>query len=249
MTPESIPSIIVIALCLVLGGVLKGATGAGAPLLAVPALALLFDVQFAIVVMIIPNILTNCWQGWKFREHLPAASFVMPLVIGSVVGVLAGTYLLSTVPLSVLPVFLAVAVFGYVALRLARPNWVLDMQIATRVAFPMGIAAGVLQGASGISAPVSITFLNAIRLPRPVFVATISVFFAVFSVFQLGALWFSGVADSQGLLISLFALLPIALGMSIGARIAAKVDPSIFDKMILALLSLIAARLLFGFFF
>ncbi|MGJ8585769.1 MAG: sulfite exporter TauE/SafE family protein [Marinosulfonomonas sp.] len=241
-------TVLTVALCLMLGGVLKGATGAGAPLLAVPALALLFDVRFAIIVMLVPNMMTNIWQGWKFRQHIPETTFMVPLLIGSVAGVLLGTYLLATVPLTVLPLFLAAAVFGYVALRLSRPDWVLGMPQAKRLALPVGTLAGVLQGASGISAPVSITFLNAIRLPRPVFIATISLFFAAFGVFQLLALWGSGVADAHGLLISLFALAPIAAGMPIGAQIAKRVSPAVFDKAILVLLSLIAVRLVLGYF-
>lgn len=249
MILDNLPTVAAVAFCLLLGGILKGATGAGAPLLAVPAIALLFDVRFAIVVMVVPNVLTNIWQSWNFRSHLPARSFVVPLVIGSVVGVLVGTYLLATLPLSVLPVFLSAAVIGYVTLRFMRPDWVLNMAMATRLAIPAGVAAGILQGASGISAPVSITFLNAIRLPRPAFVATISLVFVAYSVFQLAALWVSGVADAKGLLISTFALIPIALGMPIGSHIAKKVDPAVFDKLILGLLTLIALRLLFGFFF
>lgn len=241
-------TVLTVALCLMLGGVLKGATGAGAPLFAVPALALLFDVRFAIIVMLVPNMMTNIWQGWRFRQHLPETAFLVPLLIGSVVGVLLGTYLLATVPLTVLPLFLAAAVFGYVTLRLSRPDWVLGMPQARRLALPIGTLAGVLQGASGISAPVSITFLNAIRLPRPVFIATISLFFAAFGIFQLLALWGSGVADTQGLLISLFALVPIAAGMPIGAAIAKRVSAAVFDKALLVLLTVIALRLVLEFF-
>src|SRR3546814_7645556 len=73
------------------------------------------------------------------------------------------------------------AVFLYIACRLARPDWVLDLGIATRLAAPAGFAGGLLQGAAGISAPISITFLNAMRIDRAAFIATISVFFVAMS--------------------------------------------------------------------
>lgn len=60
---DNLPTVAAVAFCLLLGGILKGATGAGAPLLAVPAIALLFDVPFAIVVMVIPDV---------FRQAGPA---------------------------------------------------------------------------------------------------------------------------------------------------------------------------------
>jgi uncharacterized membrane protein YfcA len=54
MEPENLA---LIALALALGGILKGATGAGAPHLAVPVLVVLRDVQFAVAVFVMPNII------------------------------------------------------------------------------------------------------------------------------------------------------------------------------------------------
>ena len=57
------------------GGILKGATGPPArPILAVPAMAMIFDVRLAVVVMMMPETCsTNLWQAWQFRgARLPA---------------------------------------------------------------------------------------------------------------------------------------------------------------------------------
>lgn len=222
MSGEFIAEILLVAICLGMGGILKGATGAGAPILAVPALVLLFDIHFAIVVMIIPNIVTNAFQVWKFREHLPSRSFLSPLILGGVIGVLVGTYALAKLSSDVLSFFLALAVLGYVAIRFTKPDWKIEMPIAKKLALPAGIGAGFLQGASGLSAPISITFLNAIRLPRPVFIATISLLFVTFTVIQGAALWQGGLMTKQGLLFSLFALIPISAAMPLGAHLAKK---------------------------
>ena len=98
MNAELLIEIVVVALCLAAGGVLKGATGAGAPLLAVPALAAFFDVRFAVVVMLIPNLSTNSWQTWRFRQHMPERSFMIPLIAGGVLGITLGTFALKSLP-------------------------------------------------------------------------------------------------------------------------------------------------------
>ena len=54
----------------------------------------------------------------------------------------------------------------------------------------MGSAGGVLQGSAGLSAPVSITFLNSMKLERNQFIPTISVYFGVMSVFQIPTLYY-----------------------------------------------------------
>lgn len=244
MEMDFVWQVVLVAICLGMGGVLKGATGAGAPILAVPALVVLFDVHFAILVMLIPNILTNCWQAWKFRSHLPAKSFLVPLLIGSLFGVVVGTFMLATLASKTLSMLVAFSVLFYIALRLAKPNWKLDMAVAKKFSFVAGVGAGFLQGASGLSAPVSITFLNALRLPRPVFIATISLFFASFTLVQFVALWQTGMLTERGMIFSVFALIPISLAMPLGARLARSIKPVVFDRLILGLLAIISVRLL-----
>ncbi len=244
MPAEIIWEIVLVALALAGGGILKGATGAGAPILAVPVLVLLFDVHFAILVMLVPNVLTNAWQAWKFRTHLPETSFLLPLLGGGLLGILIGTWTLASLSSDALSVLVALAVFGYIALRLARPSWSLSMPLATRLALPAGALAGFLQGASGLSAPASITFLNAMRLERPRFIATISTFFATFTTVQIVSLGYAGLLETQGLVFSAFALIPITAAMPLGARLARAFRPETFDRLILGLLAIVALRLL-----
>jgi uncharacterized protein len=246
MSNELIWEVALVALALAGGGILKGATGAGAPILAVPVLVLLFDVHFAILIMLVPNVLTNLWQGWKFRSHLPERNFILPLLGGGLIGIVIGTYTLASLSSDTLSILVALAVFGYIALRVARPSWYLPMPLAKTLAFPSGILSGFLQGASGLSAPSSITFLNAMRLPRPVFIATISTFFCVFTAAQIVSLAVGGLLETQALIYSTFALIPITLAMPLGARLAKALSPETFDRIILGLLAVVAIRLLFN---
>jgi uncharacterized membrane protein YfcA len=245
LNAELLIEIIVVVLCLAAGGVLKGATGAGAPILAVPALAAFFDVRFAVVVMLIPNLSTNSWQTWRFREHMPEKSFMIPLIAGGVTGVALGTIVLKSLPSETLSLLVAVAVMGYVALRLMRPDWRLEPGPARRLALPAGVAAGLLQGAAGLSAPVSITFLNAMRLRREIFIAAISAFFATFTAIQIVAVAANGLLMPGDLWYSLFALAPVSAAMPLGAWIGRHVSPATLDRVILAILFCLSLKLLF----
>jgi uncharacterized membrane protein YfcA len=246
LTPELIGQIAIVALCLAIGGVLKGATGAGAPILAVPAITALFDVRLAIAMMCMPNVLTNGWQAWRFRESLPPRRFIVPFVGGGVAGVIAGTLLLATLPADKLSMLVGLAVSGYVAIRLARPHWRIERPQADRLALPVGMAGGFLQGASGLSAPVSLTFLNAMRLERPAFIATVSLFFTMFGLVQTVALSSARLLSATELLFSFLALAPIWAAMPLGAWLARRMPPEAFDRIILVLLSGIALKLLAG---
>ncbi|QDL92695.1 sulfite exporter TauE/SafE family protein [Paroceanicella profunda] len=240
-----IAEILLVALCLAGGGILKGATGAGAPLLAVPAIAAMFDVRLAVMVMLVPNLLTNLWQAWRYRAALPGRALMLPLMGGGVAGILLGTWALRDLPMTLLPLAVAVAVAGYIGLRLARPGWGLTPGQGIRFAFPAGLAAGVLQGATGISAPVSITFLSALRLGRVPFMAGISLFFCTFTAVQIPAFWAGGLMTGMGLLASACALLPIMLAMPLGARLARRISPATFERVLLVLLGTLSAKLAF----
>ena len=238
-----VTDLLYIALAFLLGGVLKGATGAGAPILAIPVLSLYHDVPTAVTVFVVPNILSNVWQSWQYRrERLPAA-FSVPLVVAGIVGAGVGTLLLSTLSGQALAALVAAVLFVYIAFRLARPDWRLAYARAVPLAAPLGLVAGILQGASGISAPVSITFLNAMRLERAVFIATISIFFLGMGLAQLPLMMAFGLMTGERFLASGVALLPLLAGMPLGAWLARRVSRSVFDRVILALLGVMAVRL------
>ncbi|MDN2581329.1 sulfite exporter TauE/SafE family protein [Aquibium sp. ELW1220] len=244
MSATLLAEIAVIVVCLAGGGLLKGATGAGAPVLAVPALATFFDVRFAVIVMLVPNLLTNLWQAVRFRAHLLRWPFMLPLLAGGFVGAGLGTMALKTFDPDLLSLCVAVAALLYVVLRLSRPHWILPMGPAHWLSAPAGLLAGMLQGGAGLSAPVSITFLNALRLPRESFIATISVLFVTFTVVQLAIASTNGLIRENEIFYSLFALVPVSLAMPLGAALASRVSPQVLDRVILAILAVLSAKLL-----
>ncbi|MGQ7792218.1 sulfite exporter TauE/SafE family protein [Faunimonas sp. B44] len=231
-------------ICLALGGLLKGATGAGAPLVAVPALAMLVDVPFAVAVMVVPGILTNLGQAWVYRAHrLPWAFFATFTVAGSL-GMLFGSYALASLDQDLLSLIMALAVFAYIGFRLLKPDWIVSYAAGLRLSLPLGMASGMLQGAAGMSAPTAVTFLNAMRLERPVFIATISSYFFVVTVVQLPTLGYLGIMTQDRFLASAAAIVPLLGFMPVGAWLARRFSRTFFDRFILALLAVVGTKLM-----
>src|SRR3546814_8035858 len=82
------------ALALALGGVLKGATGAGSPLFAVPLLAMLYDVPLAVAIFTLPSLFSNLWQGWRFRTHRVGPALTWVFAVAGAAGAAAGSVVL-----------------------------------------------------------------------------------------------------------------------------------------------------------
>ena len=226
-----------------LGGFLKGATGAGAPVVGVPVLALIFGVPTAVAIFSVLNLVSNIWQGWSYRKHRGNNRFVWGLALAGGLGAVAGSVLLANLSTDVLMGGLACVVFLYIVLRLSRPDWVLDRARGEAIAPIAGFVGGVMQGAGGISAPVSVTYLNAMRLGRDEFIATITVFFTIMSVLQVPALIGLGVLTWEKAGSALIAALPLFGAMPVGAWAARRVSKAAFDRMILILLAVIAVQL------
>ncbi|WP_424988800.1 sulfite exporter TauE/SafE family protein [Microbulbifer sp. S227A] len=243
MTMEPAP-IAAIAFALLAGGILKGAIGMGSPVVAVPVMASFFDVQLAVALMVVPNLSTNIWQLWTFRQDRIPGRFPWLFALAGAVGVALGTGMLVTFASGKLKLIVAGAVLAYVSLRLLSPNLAVSRALADRLAAPLGAAAGLLQGAAGISAPISVSFLNAMQLSRAVFIPTISLFFSMTAAIQVPLLFLAGVMTPAVLALGAAALVPQLLGMRIGGRLARSVSPRSFDRMILVVLLLLAAKLM-----
>tara|TARA_B110000881_G_scaffold184492_1_gene172243 strand:+ start:3120 stop:3860 length:741 start_codon:yes stop_codon:yes gene_type:complete len=237
--------IIAILIAFALGGILKGATGAGAPIITIPVIAAFYDVRVAVVIMVIPNLLTNIGQLYQFRKTIMPRFFTVSFALGGGLGALLGTILLANLSIKTLTLAVAFIILIYISLKLIIPTWKLNYTKAKKLVFLMGAGGGVLQGAAGLSAPISLTFLNSMKLERNQFIPTISVYFGVMSLFQMPALYFYKFLNIETLIISCLSTIVLMLFMPLGSWIAKSISKETFDKLILILLSFIALRIIY----
>jgi uncharacterized membrane protein YfcA len=224
---------------------MKGATGMGLPLVAVPALAAFLGVPYALAVMTVPVLTTNAWQVWRLRGHRHGLGFLAILLAGSVFGVAMGTWLLVSLPAETLALMMSVVIFVYVAVRLLRPDFRVSIALGRKMSPLVGVAAGVLHGSTGISAPVAVTFVSSLRLSRPQFVFAVSTLFLGFTVTQVPTLAAAGVLTADRALVSALAVPPVLLMMPVGQWLAEKLSAQAFDRLILAALVGIALKLIY----
>lgn len=233
---------------LAVGGLLKGATGAGAPIIAVPVMALYFGAPVAVSVFAVPNLFGNIWQAWRFRDKQLPLRFMLMYAGGGAFGTLLGTLLLVNLPADLMALMIGIAVLLYVGFRLSRPAWILAYPIAEKLALFAGALGGTLFGATGLSAPVTLSFLNAMKLERLQFIATVTVFFTMTGVVQIPLLFWYGIMDLHRFALSAGALVPIFAFMPVGNWLARYISRELFDRIILVLLTAIALKLVWQFF-
>ena len=238
-------TIIAIFTAFALGGILKGATGAGAPIITIPVIAAFYDVRIAVIIMVIPNLLTNIGQLYQFRKTILPSFFTVSFALGGGIGAFLGTILLVSLPIKILTLSVAIIVIIYILLKIAVPSWKLVYGKAKKLVFIMGAGGGILQGSAGLSAPISITFLNSMKLERNQFIPTISVYFGVMSIFQMPTLYYYDFLNIEIIIVSIMSTIVLMCFMPLGSWIAKSISKETFDKVTLMLLGFIALRIIY----
>jgi uncharacterized protein len=229
--------LVVIVVAIAVGAFIKGATGGGLPQIAIPVMAVFLGVEHAVVVMAIPGVVANGLLVWSHRAEAARTRHLPAMVAAGIVGSVVGTMLLKSLDGRVLSGVLAVVILGYIVLALARPGFTLPARVTRVGSAPVGLVAGGLQGATGISGPLLTTWLHGFGLPPRTYVFAISTLFFVFSTVQAITLAGVGLYSPSRLLESLLALLPILLALPLGVRAARRLSAQTFQRVILVLLA------------
>lgn len=230
------------------GGLVKGATGMGLPLVALPVLTATLGLTHAIGLLVIPVLASNLWQVVRLRSErsAPVLAFMPHYLVAVAVGVAGGTWLLKTLPERWLLIALGSILIAYVVIRVARPALIVGPELARRIALPVGAVAGILNGATGVSAPVGVTFIHWMALERDAHVFAVSTMFLVMGAVQLPALFVAGLMEPIWLLEGTVALVPILLAMPVGRALSKRMSRTAFDRLILIFLGIIGVKMLTG---
>jgi uncharacterized membrane protein YfcA len=136
---------------------------------------------------------------------------------------------------------------GAVLIATAMIAWQPALHVAPRVerrwgAF-VGVLTGILGGISSLMGPFLISYLVALRLPREVFVGSISLIYLAGALPLYTVMALSGVLGWAEIAASTLALAPMSLGMLAGTRMRQHVSEALFRKLMLVFLVCVAAAL------
>ena len=235
--------ITIIVFAFVLGGFCKGVSGIGVPLIAVPVKGTVTDITLAIILVAIPSVVPNFYQVWRFRNSWTGDFSLFYLSIFAIAGSGVGILILTSADPELLSQYLGVILIGYYIIRHSQPFYLNDR--ATRLlAGPMGFLSGLAGGMTGVSAPVILIFMTAVKLRREAFIFGISVYFIAMGSGQFVWLMNAGLMTIHLAVWSSLTLLPIALGMSLGQQIGKHMSHKQFEYLIQLLALALGVKLL-----
>ncbi len=218
-----------------IGSVLKSTSGIGMPFVTIPAISYVASIETAVVVGALPNLALNLALVWAQRSHWNETRDLARLSAFAFVGGAVGTFLLVSLPERPLIAVLILVVLAYVLLSVVSPTFSVGPKQSYRLAPLVGSAAGVMQGAVGISGPIVVSWIQSMRLERDAQILAVTTLFAVAGISQFPVLVASG--ELTGLwIITLVACVPALATIPLGSRIRNRLSSVAFDRFVLGLL-------------
>ncbi len=236
--------IVIVLLAIALGSFIKGITGLGLPLLAVPAIAAFTSVEEAVVLMIIPIFGSNLWLITTHRRFAPLLRKHLPFLVAGFLGGIAGTFLLVVVEDRWLKLLLAAWLALYLAQYFLGDLLSFLFRATGTAAAMVGLSAGTIQGATGISSHIVAPFFHGRGLRADGYAFLVASAFLTFSAAQLVAAISGGLLIPERATLGLIALLPTLLFTQIGIRVAPRVPAGVFEKLLLLLFALMEIKLI-----
>lgn len=231
---------LLVALVFLLAGLVKGLIGLGLPTIAVGLLALAMPPAEAAALLILPSLVTNIAQagGPALRDLLAR---LWPMLAAIVPGALAGSFVIAAGS-AALPA-LGLALLAYAAWGLAAPPLALSRAMERRSAIPVGLAGGVVTGATGVFVIPVVPWLAALGLPRDALVQALGLGFLVATVALAAGLALQGSFTAALAGGSVLAVVPALAGQWLGTRLRGRLSPTLFRRLFFLGLLVLGAQL------
>ena len=232
-------TLILVGLTFLLAGSIKGVIGLGLPTVSLSVLTATLGLHPAMALLIIPSFVTNFWQGVGGGHAREILGRIWPLLVFATVTVWIGAKALARVDVSLLSALLGILIAIYSIVNLIHPNVTIPPRWEKLVGSEVGTVNGVLTGMTGSFVFPSVLYLQAIRLPRDVFVQAMGILFTASTVALGISLGKHNLLTTELGAVSAASVVPAVIGMLLGQRLRRQMSEVMFRRsFFLALLAL-----------
>ena len=238
----------IIFIALGMGAVVKSIAGAGLPLVAVPFMAIFLGVEHAVIVIQVPNIVSNLWLIYANRSKFREMPLHLELWIPSAVAIFIGVWFLSSADRDLIGVLFAGFLGMFLVLIWLKPEFKLS-GLTNKIVTPVvSVLGGFIQGSAGASHPIYSPLLYSLRLGRESFLLYSGLLFGCFNIIQVVGMLIFGMFTLQHFWQGLLALIPLFIFQYAGMKFSSRVSPALSNKMVLVILTAIELKLIWDVF-
>jgi hypothetical protein len=226
---------IIILSCLIflLAGLIQGLTGFGGGLVAIPLLCLIMEVKLAVPLSILSGLAITTAMAYELRQSLDWRR-ILPLLVGSLPGVFAGTVLLKHADPVVINRLLGLLLIGISAINLTiKPRPINPPVIWGYIS---GFFSGAITASVGAGGPPVIIYTTLTDWKKDEIKATLTGFF-VLNGYITAAVHASSGMITRATLTTFAATLPfVLLGTYAGSKISGRINRRTYLRIVYLLL-------------
>jgi uncharacterized membrane protein YfcA len=209
-------------------GFLRGLTGFGFALIAVPVLSVLVSPKLVVPLIVIHGLAASVPLIFGARHHAQPRR-IWPLIVTGSAGVPFGSYLLLVLDADALRLMIGGVAVVSAGLLMTGFKYQVKRELLAYI--PVGLASGVLQGSSGLAGPPVILFFTNQGVPPLVFRANILAFFFVQGIATVAAFTVAGLFSRDAFVLSAIFAPALLVGTYSGARFASKATAGLFKAI------------------
>jgi uncharacterized membrane protein YfcA len=236
--------ILSIGLTFFLAGAVKGITGMGLPTVAMGVLGALMTPVAAAALLIVPSLVTNVWQLLSGPSFTALARRLWPMMLGIVLGTLAGSFILADGNTRWTTAALGSALVVYAGFTLLARQISVPAHLEPWLSPLVGLTTGIVTGGTGVFVIPAVPYLQALGLRKDDLIQALGLSFTVSTIALAAGLGWRGAFQLDGLALSSLAVAPALAGMWLGQVARRKVSPETFRRWFLIGLLLLGAELM-----
>src|SRR5262245_32369250 len=235
--------VLIIASTFFLAGIVKGVTGMGLPTVSMGILGAVMSPVSAASLMVIPSFVTNVWQLFTGPDFLGVMKRLWLMMLGIVVGTLAGSWLLTSTntewtSVGLGSVLVLYAVYGLWAMPLSVPA-----RLERLLSPVIGLTTGVITEATGFFVIPGVPYLQALGLSKDNLIQALGLSFTVSTIALAAGLARGGAFHLGNTTLSALAVIPSLLGMWVGTAVRERISAATFRRWFLIFLAILGLEL------
>ena len=229
--------------CLIflLAGLIQGLTGFGAGLVALPLLCLFMDIHLAVPLCLLNGLVITTTMAIELRQHLDRRK-ILPLLLGSIPGVLVGAAVLKLADPGLIKHLLAVLLIGYSGFNLVfspRP-----IKPAVIWGYFAGFLTGAINAALSAGGPPAIIYTTLTDWKKDEIKATLTGFFMLNGYMTLAAYLFAGMLSRETITSFAGTVLFVLAGTVVGSKV--RIDRRAYLRLVYMILIGLGVLMLAG---
>jgi uncharacterized membrane protein YfcA len=178
------------------------------------------------------------WRHWDL-------SIYRRLLAAAAVGIVIGSFIISTVDEAALRRIIAISMFVFAVFYTFSKSVRLDPSKQKRNAWPAGVISGVVSTLAHLGGPPIFVYLMTTNLSPRRFVATSAFLFASINLLKVPGYFAAGLFDGDLIVSTMWAWAMIPIGVLVGRALVDRINREWFERVTVVLLAAGALVLLF----